>query len=78
MWCEVGVWKNVKDLIKMLDFEEAMNLLAKADSVIWLKKDWNNILKKQQDSMVTGTMKGIRSKEQDSIVTGTMKRVRSK
>ena len=59
--------KSTKDLMQILDLNEAMDQLAKASSVRWyghvLRKDKNNFLRRALDLMVRGTMKRGRPKK---------------
>ena len=52
--------KSTKDLMQMLDFNEIMDQLAKANSVRWyghaLRKDKNNFLRRALDFNVKGTI----------------------
>ena len=53
--------KSTKDLMQMLDLNETMDQLAKANSVRWyghvLRKDKNNFLKRAFDLIAKGTRK---------------------
>ena len=53
--------KSTKDLMHMLDLDEAADQLAKANSVRWyghvMRKDEKNFLRKALDFRVIGTMK---------------------
>ena len=59
--------KSTKDLMQMLDFNEEIDQLAKANSVHWyghvLSKDKNMFLRWAIDFMVKGTMKRGRRKK---------------
>ena len=54
--------KSTKDLMKMLDLNETIDQLAKADSVSWyghvLRKDKNNFLRRALDFKVEDKEKG--------------------
>ena len=51
-------WKLIKDLMQMLDLNETIEQLAKANSVHWyehvLRKDKNNFLRRALDLKVKG------------------------
>ena len=53
--------KSTKDLMQMLDLNEAIDQQAKANSVCWyghvLRKDKNNILRRALYSKAKGTIK---------------------
>ena len=59
--------KSINDLMQMLDFNETIDLLVKANSVHWyghvLRKDKNNFMRRALDLNVDGTMKRGRSKK---------------
>ena len=59
--------KSTKDLIQMLDLNETMDQLAKANSVRWyghvLRKDKSNILRKALYFIAKGTRKRGRPKK---------------
>ena len=59
--------KSIKDLMQMLDLNETMNQLAKANSVRWhgyvLRKDKNKFLRRILDFEVNGTRKMGRPKK---------------
>ena len=59
--------KSIKDLMQMLDLNEAIDQLARANSVFWyghvLRKDKNNFLRKASDFKVKGTRKVVDKKK---------------
>ena len=61
--CEVKLMdkKSIKDIMQMLDLNEATDYLAKANSVRWyghvLRKDKNNFLRRPLDLRLKGTRK---------------------
>ena len=59
--------KLTKDLMQMLDLDETIDQLTKANSVRWyghvLRKDKNNFLRRMLDLKVKGTIKGGRPKK---------------
>ena len=59
--------KLTRDILQMLDLNETIDQLAKANSVRWyghvLRKDENNILRRSLDFRVKGTMKRVRPKK---------------
>ena len=59
--------KFIKDLMQVLDLNETMDQLAKANSVCWfghvLRKNKNNFLRRALDFKVKGTKKKAKPKK---------------
>ena len=61
MWSEINGKKSTKDLMQILDLNETMDQLVKANSQRWhghvLRKDKNNFLSRALDLKANGTRK---------------------
>ena len=67
MWSEINAQEIDKHIMQMLDFNETIYQLAKANSVRWygnvLRKDKNNFLRMEIDFKAKGTGKRGRPKK---------------